>query len=98
MFNSHTQIKDFLDAPVDIERIYRIQILLKKLTIQKNREAKESKPMLPMIQPSDLKYKTKSERNNIIQSLYKKGYTQTSLAKTFMLSQQAVSKIIREAF
>ncbi len=98
MFNSHAQIKDFLDAPVDLERIRRVHILLKKLAIQKSGQTKEPKTKLPMIQTSYFRYETRSERNNIIQSLYKKGYTQASIAKAFMLSQQAISKIIREVF
>jgi len=97
-FNSVTQIKDYFNKSIDIDRIERIHKLLSKqsyksINVDKKRREVDLKP----IRFEDFTYiKNISERNSKIYELYKMGYSQAIIGSVFGITQQAVCKILRK--
>jgi hypothetical protein len=93
-FNNLSDIKDFFNKPINVDRIHRIHRLLRQQS-----RAKEQRPIkhtLPPLMPSDLKSDTDIERNQKIYQAYHKGYSQAKIGYILGISQQAVYKIIKK--
>ena len=85
-------IVDFLTAPVDKEDLKEIAKASSLVIASDIQEPKTKEQLLEIVS----KYKDKKERNEKIVQAYKEGFSQHMIAKEIGLSQQAVSKIIKE--
>ncbi|MCF6244151.1 MAG: transposase [Sulfurovum sp.] len=92
-FNSVSEIKDFLNKPIDIGYINTIHETLRKNHEQKNVQKNTSLPTLTKESFSSL---STIERNKKIHKLYHEGYSQAKIAYVLGISQQAVHKIIKK--
>lgn len=90
-FNTLLEIKDFFSIPIKVEEIEHIYHLLQKKTIVQEKEEEK-----PKISSYFISSQSKSEINKAIFKAYQDGHSQSQISKTIGISQQAISKRIRQ--
>jgi hypothetical protein len=92
-FNTLSQIKEFFNKPINIERINSIHQRLKK---ESRKKPKRPPKDLRVLHLCDIEGHTKVERDKKILKAYKDGHSQAKIGMVLGISQQAVYKIIKK--